>query len=96
MYNILMTYKYVNDKSQSSIAKHLSRGWLLYCKFITQFAIERIFKNWRTFGKATGKMADCVIHSIQLRLLSSKMRNSPDKYKDYTVKPTGKCLTNVS
>jgi len=33
----------INDKSQGSIAKHLSFDGLLHCKFITQFADERIF-----------------------------------------------------
>ena len=34
----------INDKSQGSIAKHLSYDRLLYYKYITQFAGERIFK----------------------------------------------------
>jgi len=34
----------INDKSQSSIAKHLSCDGLLHYKYITQFAGERIFK----------------------------------------------------
>ena len=34
----------INDKSQGSITKHLSCDVLLYYKFITQFASERIFK----------------------------------------------------
>jgi len=33
----------INDKSQGSIAKHLSWDELLHYKFITQFARERIF-----------------------------------------------------
>ena len=59
----------INDKSQDSIAKHLSCDGLLHYKFVIQFAGERIFN-------ITGKMVDRV---IRLRLLSSKMQNSPDK-----------------
>jgi len=36
--------KYVYDKSQGSIAKHLSCGGLLHYKFTIQFAGERIYK----------------------------------------------------
>jgi len=36
----------INDKSQGSTAKHLSCDGLLLYKFISQFADERIFKNW--------------------------------------------------
>jgi len=35
----------LNDKSQDSTAKHLSYGELLYYKFITQFAGEKILKS---------------------------------------------------
>ena len=48
----------INDKSQGSIAKHLSWDGLLHYKFITQFAGERIFLNRRTFDEFTGKMVD--------------------------------------
>jgi len=34
----------INDKSQGSIAKHLSWDWLLDYKYIIQFAGERIVK----------------------------------------------------
>jgi len=33
----------INDKSQGSIAKHLSFDGLLHYKLISQFATERIF-----------------------------------------------------
>jgi len=33
----------INDKSQGTVAKHLSWDGLLYYKFIIQFADERIF-----------------------------------------------------
>jgi len=68
----------LNDKSQDSTAKHLSYGELLYYKFITQFAGEKILKSVN-IGEVTSKMVDCVIRPICLRLLSSKMQNSPDK-----------------
>jgi len=41
----------INDKSQGSIAKHLSCDGLLHYKFIIQFAGERILKSvniWRS------------------------------------------------
>jgi len=69
----------INDKSQGSIAKHLSRGNLVPYKFIIQFPGERFFLNRRTFGEVTGKMVDCVIRPIRLTLLSSKTRKLPDK-----------------
>jgi len=34
----------INDKSQGNVAKRFSWDGLLYCKFITQFASEKIFK----------------------------------------------------
>jgi len=68
----------INDKSQGSTAKHLSCEGLLYYKYIIQFAVERIFKIDEHLA-VTGKMANCVIRPIRLRLLSSKMQNSPDK-----------------
>jgi len=34
----------INDKSQRSIAEHLSYDGLLYYKYIVQFAGDRIFK----------------------------------------------------
>ena len=74
----------INDKLQSSTVKHLSFDGLLQCKFITQFASERIFFNRWTFGEVTGKMVDCVMRPIRLRLLSSKMQNSPDNLSKTT------------
>jgi len=65
----------INDKSQDSTAKRLSCDGLLHCKFITQFAGERIFK----IGEHLAKLqVDCFMCPIRLRLLSSKMQNSPD------------------
>ena len=45
----------VIGKSQDSIAKHLSWDGLLYYKFITQFAIERIFKIGEHLAKLPAK-----------------------------------------
>ena len=58
-----------HDKSQGSTAKHLSYDRLLHYKFIIQFAGERIVKIGERYSKVTGKMVDCVIHSIRLRLV---------------------------
>ena len=38
-----------------------------------------------TFGEFTPKMVDCVICLIHLRLLSSKTRNSPDKWNNLCI-----------
>ena len=43
----------INEKSQGSIAKHLSCDELVHYNFIVHFAGERIFKNgehWRSYG----------------------------------------------
>jgi len=66
----------INDKSQDSTAKHLSCGGLLHCKFITQFAGKRIFLIGKHLAKLQGNW---LIMSYALRLLSSKMQNSPGK-----------------
>jgi len=55
----------LNDKSQDSTAKHLSFDELLHCKFITQFAGERISKIGEQFGEVIGKMVDRVTHPIR-------------------------------
>jgi len=61
------------------IEEHLSFDGLLQYKFIAQFDCERIFKIGEHLAKLqlTGKMVDRVICPIRLRLLSSKMQNSP-------------------
>ena len=65
----------INDKSQGSIAKHLSYGGLLYYKYITQFAGERIFKISEHLAKLQAvSLIDRVIRPIRLGLLSSKMQ----------------------
>jgi len=46
----------INDKSQDSTAKHLSCDGLLRCKFITQFAGERIVKIGENVAKLQGKL----------------------------------------
>jgi len=77
----------IDDKSQGrpSIAKHLRNDELLCYSFISQFGVEIFFLNWRTFGKVTGKMVDCVIHTIRLALSSSKMQISPDKLNNLCI-----------
>ena len=57
---------------------HSSCDMSLHCKFITQLATERIVKIGEHLAKLQA-MVDCVICPIRLRLLSSKMQNSPDK-----------------
>jgi len=46
----------IKDKSQSSIAKHLSCDALLYYTFITQSAGERIFKIGEHLAKLQAKL----------------------------------------
>jgi len=41
----------INEKSQDSTAKYLSFDGLLHCKFITQFAGERISKIGQHLAK---------------------------------------------
>jgi len=66
----------INHKvAQPSI---LSCDWLLHYKFITQFAREKILKIGEHLVKLQAKWL-IVICPICLRLLSSKMQNSPDK-----------------
>jgi len=69
----------INDKSQSSIAKHLSCDGLLHYIYIVESVGEKIFKIRKHLAKLQAKMVDCVIHPIRLRRLSSKMQNLPDK-----------------
>jgi len=45
----------INDKSQGSIAKHLSCDRLLYYKYIIQFSGERIFKIGEHLAKLQAK-----------------------------------------
>ena len=62
--------------AQTSI---LSCDELLHYKFIIQFAGKRIFKIGEHLAKLQAKMFHRVIRPICLRLLSSKIQNSPDK-----------------
>ena len=78
----LVKYEYQKTKNHKvvcCITKHLRCDVLLYYTFIIQFAGERIYKNWRTFGKVTDKTIDCFLHHILLALFSSKIQNSPHK-----------------
>ena len=45
----------MNDKSRDSTAKQLSFDKLLHCKFINQFAGERIFKIGEHLAKLQAK-----------------------------------------
>ena len=72
----------IKDESQGSIVTNLRCDALFYYTFIIHSAGERIFNiGEHYFGKATGKMVDCVIRPIRLALLSSKMQISPDIVK---------------
>ena len=51
----------INDKSQGSIAKHLSSDELPYYTFITQSAGERIFKIGEHLAKLQAKW--CLFHA---------------------------------
>jgi len=62
----------INDKSQGSITKHLSWDGLLYDKFITQFANERIFEIGKYLAKVKSKMVECVICPIRLTILKTQ------------------------
>jgi len=46
----------INNKSEGSIAKHLSCDGLLHHKFIIQFAGERIFKISEHLAKLQAKL----------------------------------------
>jgi len=82
----------INDKSHDSTAKHLSCDEFDdIIKFIIQFAGERIFKICKHFGDVRGKMVDCVISPIRLRLLSSKMQNLPDKQNNLCITDGNSC-----
>jgi len=75
----------INEKSQGSIARHLSLRCdeVLYYTFIIQSAGERIFLNWWTFGKVTGKMG--FMRSNRLAFLFSKTLMSPDKMNNVCI-----------
>jgi len=60
----------INDKSQGTVAKHLSWDGLLHYKFIIQFADERIFKIGEHLAKLQAKWLITLIHPIHCTLLS--------------------------
>ena len=66
----------IDDKSQGSIAKHLSCDGLLHYKVIIQFAGEEI-KIGEQLAKLQAKWL--IVSYIPVRLLSSRMQNSPGK-----------------
>ena len=71
----------LNDKSQDSIARHLSYDGLLHYKFVNHCAGagERIFKIREHLAKLQAKWLIVSYSPFALRLLSSKMPNSLDK-----------------
>ena len=69
----------INDKSQESTAKHLSYDGLLYYKFVSHCAGERIFKIREHLAKLQAKWLIVSYAPFALRLLSSKMQNLLDK-----------------
>ena len=68
-----------NDKLRDSTAKQLSCDELLYCKFINQFAGEIILKIGEHLAKLQAKRLIVSYAPFALRLLSLKMKKSPDK-----------------
>ena len=77
----------INDESQGSIAKNLRCDGLLYYTFIIHSAGERIFKTGEYLAKLRAKSLTCVIYTIHLALLSSKMQILPNKSNNL-------CITN--
>jgi len=75
----------INDKSQSSIAKHLRNDELLHYTFIIQSAGERIFRIGEHLTKLQAKMVDCFMPPIRIALLSTKMLISPDKLNNLCI-----------
>jgi len=76
----------INDKSQSSIAKHLRSDeiGLLHYTFITQSAVKQFLKLvniWRSYRQN----GDCFMRLIRIALLSSKMLISPDKLNNLCI-----------
>ena len=63
----------INDKSQGSIAKHLSCDGLLHDKFIIQSAGEKNFLINEHLAKLQAKWLVVSYAPFALRLLSSKM-----------------------
>jgi len=57
----------INDKSQGSIAKHLSSDELPYYTFITQSAGERIFKIGEYLAKLQAKWLIALCAPFALR-----------------------------
>jgi len=68
----------INDKSQDSIARHLSYNGLLDYKFVNHCAGKRIFKIREHLAKLQAKWFIVSYAPFALRLLSSKMQNLLD------------------
>ena len=65
----------LNDKSQCSIAKHLSWDRFVYYKFIAQFADVRMFKIGEHLAKLRTRVVSCFFDS---QCISSSYRPSMD------------------
>ena len=57
----------INDKSQGSIAKHLSWDGFVYYKFIAQFANVRMFKIGEHLAKLRTVVSCFLTHSVYHR-----------------------------
>jgi len=64
----------MNDKSRDSTAKQLSYDKLLHCKFINQFAGERIFKVGEHLVKLQAKRLIVLYASFTLDFCPQKCR----------------------
>jgi len=58
----------INDKSQGSTAKHLSYDELLHCKFIIQFAGERIFRIGEPLAKLRARVF-CFVFGLTVSIV---------------------------
>jgi len=79
------------------MAKHLSFEKLIDYKFISQSAVEIIFKIGKHLAKLEANGVNCVICPFRLALLYSKMHNSPDKYNNLRLRTetvTNCCYVN--
>jgi len=87
----------INDKSQSSIAKHLRNDELLYYTFIIQSAGEIIFFKVVNIWRGYRQNGDCFMRPILITLLSSKMLISPDKLNNLVLRTesvSNRCYAN--
>jgi len=68
----------INDKSQGTVARHLR-----YCDNLLQIhcwvCLWKNFKNQSTFGKVTGKKADCLKCSVHMSTVLLKRRRTRNR-----------------